>query len=103
MTEMSSKEETADLANLSVTVHGRVQGVYFRHFVRNAARRLGLTGYVRNLAGGDAVELQAEGARSQLQELLRQIRIGPPGARVTEVDEAWTDYSGGFADFSVWH
>lgn len=102
MTEMSSKGGTADLAHLSATVYGRVQGVYFRHFVCNAARRLGLAGYVRNLAGGNAVEVEAEGARPQLQDLLRQIRIGPPGARVTEVEESWTDHSGSFADFSVW-
>jgi len=103
MTEMSSKEEQAELAHLSATVYGRVQGVYFRHFVRNAARKLDLTGYVRNLSGGNAVEVQAEGARPQLEELLSQLKVGPPGARVKEVAEDWTGYSGEFADFSVRH
>ncbi len=103
MTEMPSGYERAELAHLSATVHGRVQGVYFRHFVRNAARKLSLTGYVRNLAGGNAVEVEAEGARPQLEQLLEQLRVGPPGARVKYVEVAWSDYSGRYADFSVKH
>jgi acylphosphatase len=71
----------ADAACISATVYGRVQGVFFRYFVQNAARKLGLTGYVRNLASGDAVEVQAEGMKPHLTELLEQLRIGPPGAR----------------------
>lgn len=103
MTGMPRADEPVDLAHLSATVHGRVQGVYFRHFVRNAARKLSLTGYVRNLAGGSAVEVQAEGARPQLEVLLEQLKAGPPGARVKEVEVSWADYSGRFADFSVKH
>jgi len=103
MTEMPPENERGELARLSATVHGRVQGVYFRHFVRNAARRLSLTGYVRNLPGGNAVEVQAEGARPQLEELLAQLRAGPPGARVTDVEVSWADYSGQYSDFSVKH
>jgi acylphosphatase len=34
----------ADMARLSATVYGRVQGVFFRYFVRNEARGLGLKG-----------------------------------------------------------
>ncbi len=95
--------EAADPAHLSAVVYGRVQGVYFRQFVRSAARKLSLTGYVRNLASGDAVEVQAEGARPQLERLLEQLRVGPPGARVREVEVSWADYSGRYADFSVKH
>ncbi|MFW6151182.1 MAG: acylphosphatase, partial [Chloroflexota bacterium] len=45
---------------MSATVHGRVQGVFFRDFVRTTATKLGLSGYVRNLPTGD-VEVRAEG------------------------------------------
>jgi acylphosphatase len=90
-----------DLARLSATVRGRVQGVYFRYFVRNEARKLGLTGYVRNLATGDAVEIKAEGQKRQLDKLLEQLKTGPPGARVKEVQVDWSDCSGQFDSFGI--
>ena len=98
---MVEKDEMADVAHLSATVYGRVQGVNFRYFVRNIARRLGLKGYVRNLASGDAVEVQVEGEKQQLNKLLEQLKVGPPGAWVEKVEIDWSDYSGQFNDFSV--
>jgi acylphosphatase len=101
MTGITQNNKMADLAHLSTIVYGRVQGVLFRYFVQNEARELGLKGYVRNLASGDAVEVQAEGERRQLNKLLGQLKVGPPGARVERVEVKWTDYSGRFDDFSV--
>jgi acylphosphatase len=91
----------ADVARLSVTVYGRVQGVYFRYFVRNAARDLGLKGYVRNLARGDAVEIEAEGQKPQLARLLEQLKTGPPGASVRSVETDWSGYTGQFDSFGI--
>jgi acylphosphatase len=91
----------ADMARLSVTVYGRVQGVYFRYSVLNKARGLGLKGYVRNLGRGDAVEVQAEGEKPQLIKLLEQLKTGPPGAQVRRVEIDWADYSGQFKDFKI--
>jgi acylphosphatase len=101
MTEITQNNEMADVAHLSATVYGRVQGVFFRYFVQNVARRLGLKGYVCNLASGDAVEVQAEGEKQQLNKLLGQLEVGSPGARVERVEVKWADYSGQFDDFSV--
>jgi acylphosphatase len=101
MTDMAEKDEMADMAHLSTTVYGRVQGVFFRYFVQDVARSLDLKGYVRNLASGDAVEVQAEGEKQQLNKLLEQLKVGPPGARVERVEVKWADYSGRFDDFSV--
>jgi len=91
----------ADMARLSVTVYGRVQGVYFRYSVLNKARGLGLKGYVRNLGRGDAVEVQAEGEKPQLNKLLEQLKTGPPGAQVKRMEIDWADYSGQFKDFRI--
>ncbi len=88
-------------ASLFATVHGRVQGVNFRSFVQQQARGLGLEGYVRNLPGGRAVELRAEGNRDNLEELVRNLHAGPPSARVERVDTEWSEYTGDFADFKV--
>lgn len=91
----------ADMARLSSTVYGQVQGVYFRYFVRNTARGLGLKGYVRNLGSGDAIEVQAEGEKPQLNRLLEQLKRGPPGARVRRMEINWSDYSEQFTDFRI--
>jgi acylphosphatase len=91
----------AEMARLSAKVYGRVQGVFFRYFVKNIAKSLGLTGYVRNLPSGDAVEVQAEGAKQQLEKLVEQLKIGPRGAWVKRVEINWSDYSGEFTDFGI--
>jgi acylphosphatase len=67
------------------TVYGDVQGVGFRVFVRSAARRLGVTGRVRNLADG-SVEVEAQGSVPALAALEQALRTGPPGARVARLE-----------------
>ncbi len=71
---------------LACRVHGRVQGVGFRWFVRDRARRLGLTGTVRNNADG-TVDVQAAGAHTALAALRAILYDGPPGAEVERVEE----------------
>lgn len=87
-------------ASLHAIVRGRVQGVFFRAFVQTHANALGLTGYVRNLPSG-TVEVQVEGDRRKLEELLRSLYQGPPSAKVDNVEVHWGDYSGDFHGFSV--
>lgn len=89
------------LTSIHAIVRGRVQGVFFRAFVRRHAMALGLTGYVRNLAQSRAVEVEAEGERSQLEELLKRLHQGPPRARVEKVEVTWGDYTGNFSDFKI--
>lgn len=65
-------------------VRGRVQGVFYRAETQQSARRLGLTGWVRNVSDG-SVELVACGERTKLDELERWLWQGPPRANVDEV------------------
>jgi len=84
-----------------MVVRGRVQGVFFRHATVEEARSLGLTGWVSNLPSGEEVEILAEGPRRNLQMLWAWAHTGPPGARVENVTEEWSDYRGEFTSFRV--
>jgi acylphosphatase len=71
---------------LHVVVRGRVQGVGFRWFVRERARRLGLAGWVRNRVDG-SVEVFAQGQPDALDRLRQDLLAGPSGAKVSGLDE----------------
>jgi len=90
-----------DLASVRVIVYGYVQGVFFRDFTSRQARELGLTGYVRNRRDIEAVEVQAEGERKQLEKLIDYLEVGPPSAKVTRVVTEWSEYTGGYPGFRV--
>ena len=74
-------------------VHGRVQGVFFRDSTRKVAQGLGLAGWVRNCSDG-SVEIQAEGDRKKLEELIDWCRQGPDLAAVSNIDLNWTKAEG---------
>ena len=90
----------SELASLQAIVDGHVQGVFFRAFASGQARELGLTGYVRNLPGG-SVEVEAEGERSRLEELIGRLKSGPPEARVEKVATNWSNYTGSYSGFNI--
>lgn len=95
------KTNNTDLKSVRAVVYGRVQGVYFRAFAQRRASELGLTGYVHNLSGGRAVEVQAEGEKARLERLIEHLKMGPPGARVERVETDWSEHSGAYADFTI--
>ncbi len=90
----------SEFARLKALIHGKVQGVYYRAFASRAARSLCLKGYVRNLSNGD-VELEAEGEKGPLEELLRRLKAGPDGAVVEKIDITWPGYTGKYGAFDV--
>ena len=67
-------------------VQGQVQGVGFRWWTRSVARRLGITGTVRNLPDG-SVEVRANGTADALSRLRSELEIGPSGAEVSLIEE----------------
>lgn len=71
---------------LRILIEGRVQGVGFRWFVRQEARRLGLAGWVRNLDDG-RVEVAVAGEDGAVRRLLDHVHVGPDAAGVTAVAE----------------
>ena len=81
-------------------ITGRVQGVGFRYFTQDVARREGVTGWVRNLPDG-AVEALVEGDAEAVTRVERALRAGPRGARVETVHVDQHEAGGTYRDFSI--
>ena len=88
------------MKRLYARVHGRVQGVGYRAFAQSEARRLGLSGYVRNCEDG-TVEVVAEGEESTLREFLNALQRGPVGAWVQRVDADYAEATGEWRNFTI--
>ncbi len=71
-----------------VIFEGRVQGVYFRAFVKKNADILGINGWVRNLPDG-SVEALFEGERSDVEKIIEKCRTEHPTAIVRNVKIEW--------------
>lgn len=69
-----------------VTVHGRVQGVFFRESARRAAASRGVAGWISNRPDG-SVDAVFEGEPDAVRALVGFCSEGPRGARVERVDE----------------
>ena len=77
-----------------LTVHGRVQGVFFRAETRRAAEQHGVTGWVANRPGG-TVEAWLEGPAEAVGAVEQWVRDGgPPRAEVTGVDAEDVTFAG---------
>jgi acylphosphatase len=83
-----------------VLVSGLVQGVGFRFFVYHKAVSLGIAGYVRNLYSGD-VEIEVEGDRSLIEEFIKDVKVGPRAAHVSDLMIKWDKCSDSFSEFEV--
>ncbi|HJQ93729.1 MAG TPA: acylphosphatase [Candidatus Thermoplasmatota archaeon] len=73
------------MKRIRVLVSGTVQGVWFRESTREEADRLGVAGWVRNLADG-RVEAVFEGAALGVEAMAAWCHRGPKGAAVERVD-----------------
>jgi len=87
-------------SSAKIIVKGVVQGVGYRYFAYNEARKLGLTGYVRNLIDG-SVESVVEGKKESILEYIKALRRGPAFAHVTFVDVEWDSFEGKYSTFRI--
>ncbi len=88
------------LKQLHLLVKGRVQGVYFRASTQREARRLGISGWVKNKNDG-SMEILAEGEEVAIRELYGWAQKGPSAARVDKVETRWRSFTGEFSDFRI--
>jgi acylphosphatase len=73
------------IAQVIVTVQGRVQGVGYRAACADHARLLGLRGWVRNRRDG-AVEAFLAGPEANVLRMREWMWEGPDSAQVTQLD-----------------
>jgi acylphosphatase len=86
-----------------IRIHGRVQGVGYRDYLRDEADRLGVTGWVRNRADG-SVEAVVQGSAEAVERILCWARRGPPAARVTQlnVEAPTAEFDRAYSCFERW-
>lgn len=88
------------MKRVHLIISGDVQGIGFRAWAKEAARKLDLIGWVRNRDDG-AVELVAEGSEANLNEFIALCHKGPEVAWVTDVKTEWGKATGEFINFEI--
>ncbi|MBN1560296.1 acylphosphatase [candidate division KSB1 bacterium] len=83
-----------------ITVSGCVQGVGYRYYTIQEARRLSLGGTVQNRFDG-TVHVVVEGEKVLILELIKRLRLGPRFADVRDVIVDWSDSQNEFKDFRI--
>jgi acylphosphatase len=90
----------SELASAHIIISGVVQGVGFRYTAIRKATQHRLNGFVRNLHSGD-VEVVVEGEKGLITDFVRELRVGPSYAHITNVAVEWGEYTGNYEDFRV--
>jgi len=87
-------------AHVHMIISGIVQGVGFRYFVMQQARRMKLTGWVKNLPTGE-VEIDVEGPRGLIDSLIQNIRVGNEWCRVKDIQIQWKKITNQYSGFDI--
>lgn len=90
-------ETTMQKATLTIT--GKVQGVYYRASAQQKARQVGVNGFVKNLENG-TVYIEVEGSEDAVEQFVEWCKLGPSSARVEGVN---VDYGApdGYQSFQI--
>ncbi|MFP4266880.1 MAG: acylphosphatase [Spirochaetaceae bacterium] len=94
------KEQKDRKKAYTLSIEGRVQGVGFRYSAIEAAKRYGVTGWVRNEPDG-SVSAYCEGSADSADRFVNWCRTGPPMAYVTNVHVQEVPFRGRYSDFSA--
>ena len=88
------------MEEIEATVSGRVQLVMYRDFSARMARRLGLTGFVKNNTDG-TVSVVAQGAKEKLIQYIDYLKRGSLLSRVDTVSVSWGNAARNYSGFVI--
>lgn len=95
-----AREVPPDILAAHLHISGIVQGVSFRASTQAEARKLGVRGWVMNLADG-RVEAVLQGPKDKVEALIRWTQKGPPAAKVDKVEVVWEKSAEEFPAFDI--
>ena len=87
------------MKSVRIKIAGLVQGVYFRKYIADEAKKLGILGHVRNLESGE-VEVMAEGSLGDVDKMIAACKKGSPHSKIKTVDVQDINHIG-FDNFRV--
>ena len=85
--------------SIHIIYSGSVQGVGFRFAAESVARRIGVSGYVKNLPDG-SVETVCEGTKVQLDDFLKDMETRMDGY-VRNANVYWQPATGRYNGFEI--
>ena len=88
------------MKTIKIIVYGIVQGVGFRMFILNEAKKIGVKGYVKNNPDG-TVEIIAQGTSEQLEMIIDAAKKGPLYSRVDKINIDDIDLSETYDEFYI--
>ena len=81
-------------------ISGTVQGVFFRASTVKKAKKIGVTGWVKNLPDR-RVEALLEGNIEDVDKMIEWLKKGPSSAKVENVEIKEGEYKGEFNNFKI--
>ena len=88
------------MRRVKLTISGKVNGVFFRAFIKDKASELNLKGYTKNTED-KKVEILVEGHDIMIKRLIEFCRIGPKDAKVENIQIDEQVYKNEFNTFKV--
>jgi len=98
--ETPSAKVTSPMIRAHVFIKGKVQGVFYRDWVLQKAKALGIVGWVKNIEDG-RVEAVFEGPKEVVSQMVENCKEGSVLAKVEHVDALWEAATGEFSSFEI--
>ncbi len=92
--------KTTDVIQKHVVITGKVQGVFFRAYTKDAAEKYMITGWVRNKRDG-TVEAVIKGERENIQQMMQWFHTGSPASSVKKIIMEDQKSLSDFTDFDI--
>ena len=88
------------MTTVRILISGFVQGVGFRHFIKSNAQSLNLTGWVKNIPGGN-VEANIQGDEKNIESLIALCKKGTFLSEVENIEVEKNNDSERFDKFEI--